>query len=45
MISLCPDVHVCGDGVLDLRGGMRCRSGNDDISPDVCRVVPAAELR
>lgn len=39
VVSLCtPDVHVCGDGVLD----PRCEEcdagpGNDDTTPDVCR--------
>lgn len=39
VVSLCtPDVHVCGDGVLD----PRCEecdagTGNDDTTPDACR--------
>ncbi len=41
VVSLCtPDVHSCGDGVLD----PRCEecddgAGNDDASPDACRTT------
>src|SRR5690606_3250313 len=41
VVSLCtPDVHTCGDGVLDPRCE-ECDAGaaNDDGAPDACRTT------